>query len=112
MPQGLVNAHETRQTLVEALRPGPRAQLFGHHPGRLLWPASADGGTIGAEGQAWGRACVELGAACQAPRQASGLFTSARAATTQRSDIGAWADQYGPAPGPFMSQGVVILVHR
>ena len=39
--------------------------------------------------------------------QASGLFTSERAATTQRPDSGARAPQHSPAPGPLKPQGLV-----
>ena len=46
-------------------------------------------------------------AAASAPRQASGLFASERAATTQRPDSGARAPQHSPAPGPLMPQGLV-----
>ena len=73
MPQGVVDAHQTRQALVEALRPGPRAQLLGHHPCRLLWPASAGGGTIGAVWQVWGSDRVAPIAGRLAPQLASGL---------------------------------------
>ena len=62
MSQGVLDAHQTRQALVEALRPGPRVQLRGYHPCRLLWPASAGGGAIGAVWQ--GGAVIVL---CLAP---------------------------------------------
>ena len=92
---GLVDAHETRQALVEALRPGPRVQLFGHHPCQLLWSASAGGGTIGAVWQAWGSDCVVLGACYLAPRHASSLFRTRSLDAVAQVDLPCRS-----APGP------------